>query len=343
MSKNSNPFMKSVGIVAIRSNETCSAYRARIPGFITWLCLVSLMASPALAGDLARSYEEATATADAQASANSTKDYFTKTLLPFYASKFAPVLKSCFKTVDKPNSASFSFVVAIGADGHVERLYRDRETNISRCLRGSLVKEMFPAPPESPYYFRVDMTFADDSATQGSPQRNAPPLIREPNKYSYTFGVPKGWEFSFEEAQKFGGRLVFFPTGGNFDTSNSIVYVNEIKDLCGGDCTGALSRAITQTLEEARSDSPTLRATTESPSKTAEGGEASVRMLTGARDPRQAKEALAFIEHGEAIVLVVLTTKDTKTWQHDYDAFREIVSGHRFFTCNTPGLATPCR
>ena len=31
--------------------------------------------------------------------------------------------------------------------------------------------------------------------------KKAPPLVLEPNKYSYTFAVPGGWDFSFDEAR----------------------------------------------------------------------------------------------------------------------------------------------
>jgi len=302
--------------------------------------LLALTASLAFADDLAKSFEEASARGDAQQNEASTREYFTNVLMPYYGRKYAPVLQSCFASVSKPDNSSFSFVAAIGADGRIVRLYRDRETSIFLCMRTTLEKDVFPPPPESPYYLHIEMSFTDRDAPRGGSQKDAPPLVLEPNKYSYTFGVPEGWEFSFEEAQRFGAHLVFFPKGGSFDKSNSVIYVTE---PCTANCEAALSRTIAQTLLAAKDDSPTLQVANGSPIRINDGGEAQVRMLTAARDPRRAKEALAFIEHAEAIVLVVLTTKDTKTWEQDYRAFQKVVSGHKFFTCGTPGLATPCR
>jgi hypothetical protein len=86
-----------------------------------------------MAGDLANSYEHAASLADEQESATVTKDYFRNVLLPYYAQRYAPVLKSCFATVPHPDNQPFSFVAAIGEDGRVIRLYNDRETN-NLCL-----------------------------------------------------------------------------------------------------------------------------------------------------------------------------------------------------------------
>jgi len=161
--------------------------------------------------------------------------------------------------------------------------------------------------------------------------------VLEPNKYSYTFGVPNGWDFSFEQAYEFGLRLVFFPRGGNIHVSNSIIYVKETQ--------GNLSSAIDRVMSNAKDHSPYLRIEI-SPSiqiPAMPNASAQVRTLTGSKDPRQAMEALVFIDHGETIVLVVLTTKNTADWQKDYKALETVVAGHRYFDCNTPNLAVPCR
>jgi hypothetical protein len=99
-------------------------------------------------------------------------------------------------------------------------------------------------------------------------------------------------------------------------------------------------------MREVRDESPAVQIASGSPVRIKEGGTSEVRILTGARDPRldsaKDNEALAFIAHNETIILVILTARDTKTWQQDYAAFQEIVSGHRFFTCSSPSLSVPC-
>lgn len=321
----SNEFMKNLGMITV----------------------LFLAATSALANDLAGSFQEAAALADAQEKAEATRDYFGKILLPYYARKYAPVLQSCFATVAHPDNSSFSFVAALGADGRVVRLYDNRETNISRCLRDVVKNDSFPAPPLSPYYLHIDMKFSDTPAAQSSSADGAPPLIVGPDKYSYTFGVPEGWEFSFEQARQRGAALAFFPKGGSFGSSSSAIYVNEIGDPCSSDCLSPLSQSISNTIREVKAESPSVEVANADPVKIKAGGQAAVRLLKGARDPRnpqanQDTEALAFIAHDETIILVVLTARDTKTWDQDYAAFQQVVAGHRFFTCNSPDLAVPC-
>jgi len=305
--------------------------------------LMASLSVPAIAEELVNSFEEAAARGEALEKAPATKEYFSKTLMPYFGQRYSKVLQSCFATVPNPDNGSFSFVVAIGADGWSMRVYRDHETNIFHCVSNAVSKEAFPAPPVAPYYLHIAMKFTDDAPPVRVAAEIAPPLVLEPNKYSYTFGVPAGWEYSFEQAEEAGVRLLFFPEGGSFATSNSIVYTNEANnDVCGANCTGMLARAIEKNIKESRDDSPMLQVANASPIAIQGGGTATVRILTGWKSPLQAKEALAFIEHDEAIVLVVLTTKNAKTWEQDYAAFREIVAGHKFFNCNSPDLAAGC-
>ena len=312
------------------------------------MSVVLLASISAVASDLAKSYQEAVALAEAQEKATATKDYFTQILLPYYARKYAPVLQSCFATIAQPNNGPFSFVAALAADGRVLRLYGDHETNISKCLLDTLKDDVFPAPPLSPYYLHIDMKFDDAPASGNGSAEGAPPLILEPGKYSYTFGVPPGWEFSFDQAHERGAALAFFPKGGSFNSSSSVIYVNEIGDPCSGDCLSPLAQAIAKTLRDVKADSPTVEIAASEPIKTKDGKQASVRLLKGARDPRDPEhakdsEALAFIAHDETILLVVLTARDTNTWEQDYAAFQQVVAGHKFFTCNSPDLAVPCK
>ena len=114
---------------------------------VSVLLLTSILC---MAGDLARTFQEAAALADAQEREAATKDYFSKVPLPYYGQKYAPVLQSCFATVQQPDSNSFSLVAAIGSDGRVLRIYDDRETNISKCLREAVQRDVFPVPPAFP-------------------------------------------------------------------------------------------------------------------------------------------------------------------------------------------------
>ena len=83
------------------------------------------------------------------------------------------------------------------------------------------------------------------------------------------------------------------------------------------------------------------------PAKTKEGVDAQIRLVKGARDPRDPKagedsEILAFIGHDETIILIVLTARNTLTWDTDYGAFKQLIAGHKFFNCKSPELRVPC-
>jgi hypothetical protein len=298
------------------------------------------------ASDLPASYRQAVVLSDAQEKAPATHDYLEKALLPYYEQKYGPVFQSCQATVSHPDYASFSFVVAIGDDGHVLRVYEDRTTNVFRCALDTVKADPFPVPPESPFYLDIGMRF--DGPDENGSAEVAPPLILGASKYSYTFGVPAGWEFNIDQARRSGVTLAFFPKGGSFLASSSVVYVNELDNPCSGeDCLSPVSLAMAKTLREARADNPEVEVATADPIPTKDGGKALVRTLKGSHDPRDPEvrdnEALAFIGHDETIILVVLTARDGKTWDRDYTAFREIVAGHKFFTCDIPNLAVPCR
>ena len=167
----------------------------------------------------------------------------------------------------------------------------------------------------------------------------APPLVIEPNAFSYTFSVPDGWAFSFEQAREFGLPLVFFVDGESFHSSHAVMYVNE---GCRSDCAGTVQEVIDRIIDSAAARSPELQVADEESFEIDGGPTVPVKILTGSSDERQAKEALAFIEHPEAVLLLVLSTMDESTWDADYQAFRSAVEGHRFFTCSSPDLRVEC-
>jgi hypothetical protein len=123
------------------------------------LVLISLLTTAGRAGELAGSFKQA-ALGDAQEKDPATWVYQRRDLTPYYQQKYWPVLQSCLKSIDHPDKSPFSFVVVIGKDGRVLRLYIDHETNIYTCVRQTLQKDEFPHPPLSPYYWHVEMSFA---------------------------------------------------------------------------------------------------------------------------------------------------------------------------------------
>jgi hypothetical protein len=123
------------------------------------IVLISLLTTAGRADDLATSFKQAAALGDAQEKERAAQAYIHLDLMPYYQKKYSPVCQSCLKSTDHPDTSPFSFVAAIGKDGHVLRLYIDHETNIYACMRQTLQKEEFPRPPLSPYYMHISMSF----------------------------------------------------------------------------------------------------------------------------------------------------------------------------------------
>lgn len=125
------------------------------------LAFISLLTISSRAAELARSFDQACVLADAQQKERSEQAYIHLDLAPYYKEKYGPVFQSCLKSTEHPDMSTFSFVVAIGKDGRVLRLYVDHETNLFACARPALLQGEFPHPPVAPHYFHVTMSFGN--------------------------------------------------------------------------------------------------------------------------------------------------------------------------------------
>lgn len=99
-----------------------------------------------MASELARSFKEAAALAGAQDKDRATRIYSQIDLHDYYEQKYSPIFGSCLKSTDHPDTSPFSFVVAIGADGRVLRLYIDHETNSLRLCAADARKGRISPP-----------------------------------------------------------------------------------------------------------------------------------------------------------------------------------------------------
>jgi hypothetical protein len=128
--------------------------------YVLVLIIASLLTTTGRAGELASSFKQAAALGDAQEKDPATWVYQRRDLTPYYEQKYRPVFQSCLKSTNHPDTSSFSFVVVIGKDGRVMRLYIDHDTTVYTCVRQTLQEDEFPRPPVSPYYWHVEMSFA---------------------------------------------------------------------------------------------------------------------------------------------------------------------------------------
>ena len=125
--------------------------------FSIWL--ITLLTTSGAGSGIARTFKEAVALAETQDKDRATRIYAQIDLHDYYQQKYGPIFVSCLKSTDHPDTSAFSFVVAIGSDGRVLRLYVDHETNIYACVRRTLEKDEFPRPPSAPHYMHISMSF----------------------------------------------------------------------------------------------------------------------------------------------------------------------------------------
>ena len=123
------------------------------------IALACLLTTASMAGDLAGSFKEAVALANAEDNDRATRVYGDIDFKDYYQQKYGPIFQSCLMKKNADTSP-FSFVLAIGADGRVLQLYVDHETNIFACVSPTLEKGEFPHPPSSPYYTHISMRFS---------------------------------------------------------------------------------------------------------------------------------------------------------------------------------------
>ena len=124
------------------------------------IAFIFLLTTSGMAGNLASSFKEAVALAKTEDKDRATRIYSEIDLKDYYQQKYFPVFQSCLKSIEHPGTSTFEFVMAIGTDGRVLRLYTDHETNVLACVRPTLLKDEFPHPPVAPYYQHITMNFS---------------------------------------------------------------------------------------------------------------------------------------------------------------------------------------
>jgi hypothetical protein len=86
-------------------------------------------------------------------------DYGRGPFMAYYGPRYANIANQCIRSLRRPDLRSLDFVFVLNAQGTVERIYRNRDTNLFACLREQLSKDHFPAPPVSPYFAHFKIEF----------------------------------------------------------------------------------------------------------------------------------------------------------------------------------------
>lgn len=123
--------------------------------------LLLLFSCNSVAGELVHGFEEAKVVAEQTEAIPAYKDHQYKVLMPYLAEKYSKVLQGCFKSVSGPDDSKFEMVIVLGSMGSVDKVYRNRETNIGLCMIDELENDKFPRPVKSPFYIHIAMSFTE--------------------------------------------------------------------------------------------------------------------------------------------------------------------------------------
>ena len=123
------------------------------------LIILFFISSIAFGCSKIKSYEEAKVLADKIESNSANQQHQSNVLVPYFTNNYSSVLKDCFSKVKSPDASTFNMILVISKDGNIEKIYRDKETNIGICMFKNLKNNRFPKPIISPYYFHIEMAF----------------------------------------------------------------------------------------------------------------------------------------------------------------------------------------
>ena len=81
-------------------------------------------------------------------------------------------LMECYASMRQPDRTPFRMILAITESGVIKRVYLDRETNVSLCVRDDMLGEVLTPPPFAPFFQGFTMTFQVGQPKRWNP--NAP-------------------------------------------------------------------------------------------------------------------------------------------------------------------------
>jgi hypothetical protein len=136
------------------------------------IIFIFLLTTSCIAGDLASTFEQASALAAAQRKDPAAEAYQKNDGMRYFQQKYVPVFQSCLATTQHRDMTAFVFIAAIAKDGRVLQVYADKETNIFACARKTLEQDKFPEPPVAPFYLRIEIN-PSNTEVDGAPANSS--------------------------------------------------------------------------------------------------------------------------------------------------------------------------
>lgn len=142
--------------------------------------------------------------------------------------------------------------------------------------------------------------------------------------FALTVRAPRGWTLDSRAGRAQGLNAVLYPTGSSWDESATVMYCQ----VLGRDAKRDRQSVIEGDLQAYRNGAPTAVVALQSEIPVTKGGPALVQRFAGGA--RGTIEETAYLEERTVVVLFVLSSRDTSSFQHALDSFKDLVSSYSF-------------
>jgi len=141
--------------------------------------------------------------------------------------------------------------------------------------------------------------------------------------------TPKGWVLDNGVLNDQGIFAAFYPQGSSWEKARengTVMYVNTARKAPPDDDVATLMK---NDAEDTKADAPKAQVHEAEPIKTKETTARVQQFTPGAFDRF---EAVAYIDSPQVLVMIVVSSKDAKTFKRDYPIFKELVGSYQFMT-----------
>lgn len=149
--------------------------------------------------------------------------------------------------------------------------------------------------------------------------------------YSFALTAPKGWVLDTTSGRQQGLQAVIYPKGSSWKTSGAVMYANVYQKTDSTKET--LQAIIANDVADFKKDSPNLKVVDADAIPTradarSKDKKATVKYFTADRYGNS--EAVAYIDEGNLVVMLVLNTRSQRDFEASLPAFKEFVGSYLF-------------
>jgi hypothetical protein len=149
--------------------------------------------------------------------------------------------------------------------------------------------------------------------------------------YSFALTAPKGWVLDTTNGRQQGLQAVFYPKGSSWKNGSAVMYANVYQKTDASK--QSLQTVIANDVTEFKKGSASLKVVDAEaiPTRTdarSKDKEATVKYFTG--DGTGNSEAVAYIDEGTLVVMLVFSARSQKDFEASLPAFKEFVGSYFF-------------